>query len=211
MNNPNKRKRKNRTAFTANQIYELERRFNTQRYLSPHDRDRIAYELSLSTAQVITWFQNRRAKQKRDFEELKNDVNAAKTLKVIDADLDVEKIVLKNTMDSVSSSFYHPSYQFGPKLNSNNSGFSHFRPNDANLFQNYLNNANSQRYSINLNSHNKNEEDDQNNLSNSQQLNESIENDENLNDDDEENNQNDDNDNENSVDISIESPKDNSN
>ncbi len=114
-------------------------------------------------------------------------------------------------MDSVSSSFYHPSYQFGPKLNSNNSGFSHFRPNDANLFQNYLNNANSQRYSINLNSHNKNEEDDQNNLSNSQQLNESIENDENLNDDDDENNQNDDNDNENSVDISIESPKDNSN
>ncbi len=87
-----KRKRKNRTAFTANQIFELEKRFSCQRYLSPHDRDRIAYELSLSTAQVITWFQNRRAKQKRDIEEMKNDVTAAKTLKVIDVNEDIDKI-----------------------------------------------------------------------------------------------------------------------
>lgn len=95
VNSALKRKRKNRTAFTANQIFELEKRFSTQRYLSPHDRDRIAYELQLTTAQVITWFQNRRAKQKRDLEELKNDVNAAKNLKVIDPDLDVEKIIQK--------------------------------------------------------------------------------------------------------------------
>ncbi|CAF1004798.1 unnamed protein product [Brachionus calyciflorus] len=91
--NAMKRKRKNRTAFTANQIFELEKRFSTQKYLSPHDRDRIAYELQLTTAQVITWFQNRRAKQKRDIEELKNDVNAAKSLRVVDPDLDVDKIV----------------------------------------------------------------------------------------------------------------------
>ena len=88
-----KRKRKNRTAFTANQIFELEKRFNNQKYLSPHDRDRIAYELQLSTAQVITWFQNRRAKQKRDMEEMKNDVNAAKSCKVLDPDLDVDKVL----------------------------------------------------------------------------------------------------------------------
>lgn len=88
-----KRKRKNRTAFTANQIFELEKRFSNQRYLSPHDRDRIAYELSLSTAQVITWFQNRRAKQKRDIEEMKNDVTAAKNCKVLDPDLDVDKVL----------------------------------------------------------------------------------------------------------------------
>ncbi|RNA24091.1 transcription factor LBX1-like [Brachionus plicatilis] len=90
-----KRKRKNRTAFTANQIFELEKRFSAQKYLSPHDRDRIAYELQLTTAQVITWFQNRRAKQKRDIEELKNDVNAAKTLKVIDTGLDIDKAAIR--------------------------------------------------------------------------------------------------------------------
>ena len=95
-NNSLKRKRKNRTAFTANQIFELEKRFSNQKYLSPHDRDRIAYELQLTTAQVITWFQNRRAKQKRDLEELKNDVNAAKTMKVIDTGLGGDKIIVKS-------------------------------------------------------------------------------------------------------------------
>lgn len=90
-----KRKRKNRTAFTANQIFELEKRFSNQRYLSPHDRDRIAFELSLSTAQVITWFQNRRAKQKRDIEEMKNDVTAAKTLKVSDNGIKMDQKIVK--------------------------------------------------------------------------------------------------------------------
>ena len=100
-----KRKRKNRTAFTANQIFELEKRFSNQRYLSPHDRDRIAYELSLSTAQVITWFQNRRAKQKRDQEEMKNDVNAAKSVAALDPNLDVEKILKSDTLKYQYSNF----------------------------------------------------------------------------------------------------------
>lgn len=74
--NPKKR-RKSRTAFTTNQIYELEKRFLHQKYLSPPDRDQIAHQLRLTNAQVITWFQNRRAKLKRDLEELKADVKSA--------------------------------------------------------------------------------------------------------------------------------------
>ncbi|XP_020716329.1 homeobox protein HMX3 isoform X2 [Ceratitis capitata] len=69
-----KKKRKSRTAFTNHQIFELEKRFLYQKYLSPADRDEIAASLGLSNAQVITWFQNRRAKLKRDMEELKKDV-----------------------------------------------------------------------------------------------------------------------------------------
>ncbi|XP_064603484.1 homeobox protein MOX-2-like [Liolophura sinensis] len=79
-NQPPKKRRKSRTAFTNQQIYELEKRFLYQKYLTPADRDEIAMNLGLTNAQVITWFQNRRAKLKRDLEEMKNDVNAAKRL-----------------------------------------------------------------------------------------------------------------------------------
>lgn len=75
-----KKKRKSRTAFTNHQIFELEKRFLYQKYLSPADRDEIAAHLGLSNAQVITWFQNRRAKLKRDMEELKKDVESSKIL-----------------------------------------------------------------------------------------------------------------------------------
>ncbi|XP_077137354.1 transcription factor LBX2 [Ranitomeya variabilis] len=75
-----KKRRKSRTAFTNHQIYELEKRFIYQKYLSPTDRDHIALQLGLNNAQVITWFQNRRAKLKRDLEEMKADVESLKKL-----------------------------------------------------------------------------------------------------------------------------------
>ncbi|KAK3606078.1 hypothetical protein CHS0354_006428 [Potamilus streckersoni] len=71
-----KKKRKTRTAFSNQQIYELEKRFHNQKYITPVDRDEISMALGLTSAQVITWFQNRRAKFKRDIEEMKNDVTA---------------------------------------------------------------------------------------------------------------------------------------
>ncbi|NWS42412.1 LBX1 factor, partial [Probosciger aterrimus] len=77
---PCKKRRKSRTAFTAQQLRELEQRFLRQKYLSPVDRDRLAARLALSTAQVITWFQNRRAKLKRDLEELRADVASLQAL-----------------------------------------------------------------------------------------------------------------------------------
>ncbi|XP_017577299.2 transcription factor LBX1b [Pygocentrus nattereri] len=75
-----KKRRKARTAFTNHQLCELEKRFLYQRYLSPADRDQIAQRLGLTNAQVITWFQNRRAKLKRDLDEMKADVESAKAL-----------------------------------------------------------------------------------------------------------------------------------
>nr|XP_054766175.1 transcription factor LBX2-like isoform X1 [Lytechinus pictus] len=74
-----RKKRKSRTAFSNHQIFELERRFLYQKYLTPADRDELASTLGLTNAQVITWFQNRRAKLKRDIDELKNDVRATST------------------------------------------------------------------------------------------------------------------------------------
>lgn len=68
------RRRKARTAFTAQQVLELERRFVFQKYLAPSERAGLAARLGLANAQVVTWFQNRRAKLKRDVEEMRADV-----------------------------------------------------------------------------------------------------------------------------------------
>jgi homeobox protein LBX len=45
--------------------------------------------------QVITWFQNRRAKLKRDMEELKKDVETISTAKILSA----HKTFLENVND----------------------------------------------------------------------------------------------------------------
>ncbi|CAG2102808.1 unnamed protein product [Medioppia subpectinata] len=97
--NQSKKKRKSRTAFTNHQIFELEKRFLYQKYLSPADRDEIAQTLGLTNAQVITWFQNRRAKLKRDMEELKKDVDAAKLIPVHKSLMDIQDLSLMKKAD----------------------------------------------------------------------------------------------------------------
>ena len=57
--------RRKRTAFTSQQLLELEREFHTKKYLSLEERSQIAKTLKLSEVQVKIWFQNRRAKWKR--------------------------------------------------------------------------------------------------------------------------------------------------
>lgn len=51
--------------FNHQQTNELETIFRLKKYLIPSERKQIAKKLSLSERQVKTWFQNRRAKQKR--------------------------------------------------------------------------------------------------------------------------------------------------
>ncbi|XP_030060816.1 homeobox protein zampogna-like [Microcaecilia unicolor] len=58
-------KKRSRAAFSHAQVYELERRFSLQRYLSGPERADLAAALKLTENQVKIWFQNRRYKTKR--------------------------------------------------------------------------------------------------------------------------------------------------
>uniref|UniRef100_UPI0037E76C0E NK3 homeobox 3 n=1 Tax=Semicossyphus pulcher TaxID=241346 RepID=UPI0037E76C0E len=58
-------KKRSRAAFSHAQVYELERRFQAQRYLSGPERADLAGALKLTETQVKIWFQNRRYKTKR--------------------------------------------------------------------------------------------------------------------------------------------------
>lgn len=59
------KQRRKRTAFTSQQLLELEREFYNKKYVSLEERSHIATNLKLSEVQVKIWFQNRRAKWKR--------------------------------------------------------------------------------------------------------------------------------------------------
>nr|CAB3264347.1 TTF1 homeobox transcription factor [Phallusia mammillata] len=73
---PASQRRKRRVLFSQAQVFELERRFKQQKYLSAPEREHLAQMIHLTPTQVKIWFQNHRYKNKRSLKDKQAQVDS---------------------------------------------------------------------------------------------------------------------------------------
>uniref|UniRef100_UPI0037E84E9C homeobox protein Nkx-2.5 n=1 Tax=Semicossyphus pulcher TaxID=241346 RepID=UPI0037E84E9C len=121
-----RRRRKPRVLFSQAQVYELERRFKQQRYLSAPERDHLAGVLKLTPTQVKIWFQNRRYKCKRQRQDQSLEMVSLPPPRRVSVPVLVRDGKPCLAADSAS---YNPSYSMGH--------INHFTYNNYPAFSNY--------------------------------------------------------------------------
>ncbi|KAH3785640.1 homeobox protein Nkx-3.2-like [Dreissena polymorpha] len=107
------RKKRSRAAFSHAQVFELERRFRHQRYLSGPERADLANALKLTETQVKIWFQNRRYKTKRKQLQREQALANSKTASVTILIKDGKRLYdTEETM--ISRPMFYPTFPVSP-------------------------------------------------------------------------------------------------
>ncbi|XP_030595911.1 homeobox protein Nkx-2.5 [Archocentrus centrarchus] len=133
-----RRRRKPRVLFSQAQVYELERRFKQQRYLSAPERDHLAGVLKLTPTQVKIWFQNRRYKCKRQRQDQSLEMVSLPPPRRVSVPVLVRDGKPCLAADAAT---YSPSYSMGH--------INHFSYNNYTAFSNYTSSGCNTNYACN--------------------------------------------------------------
>ncbi|XP_028271544.1 homeobox protein Nkx-2.5 isoform X2 [Parambassis ranga] len=133
-----RRRRKPRVLFSQAQVYELERRFKQQRYLSAPERDHLAGVLKLTPTQVKIWFQNRRYKCKRQRQDQSLEMVSLPPPRRVSVPVLVRDGKPCLTADTAN---YNPSYSVGH--------INHYTYNNYPAFSNYTSTGCNTNYACN--------------------------------------------------------------
>ncbi|KAK4474028.1 hypothetical protein MN116_003341 [Schistosoma mekongi] len=122
-----------RIPFSRDQIFKLERKFQNSRYLSGWEVKQLAKNLNLTETRVKIWFQNRRARERRDSPVEMNSYQTIKSLQIND---DYFKQSYHENSDYTIQNSYDLNFIESDKLNDQQCKHS-------NLFSNNMNISNS--------------------------------------------------------------------
>uniref|UniRef100_A0A0N5A3A4 Homeobox domain-containing protein n=1 Tax=Parastrongyloides trichosuri TaxID=131310 RepID=A0A0N5A3A4_PARTI len=91
-------KKHSRPTFSSTQIYMLEKKFETTKYLAGQDRASLAAELQMTESQVKVWFQNRRTKWRK--KEAADNVSSKSSFQGELDDIKSENMDIRNAITS---------------------------------------------------------------------------------------------------------------